>query len=98
MDQGVAVLGRVGVWTHYLDLLPAPAAGEVVAELDDLGYGAVWIPDTVTRDPLVAATLWLQASERIAVGTGIASIWGRDAQSMAAAHRTISEAFPGRFV
>lgn len=97
-DRGPAGLGRVGIWTHYLDILPAPAAREAVRELEELGYGALWIPDTVTRDPLVASGLWLSAGERIAVATGIASIWGRDAQSMASAHRTLSEAYPGRFL
>jgi probable F420-dependent oxidoreductase len=91
-------LGRVGIWTHYLDLLRAGEAQDAVAELDDLGYAAVWIPETVTRDPLVASALFLGASERIVVGTGIASIWGRDAQAMAASHRTLSEAYPGRFI
>jgi len=32
---------------------------EVAAELEELGYGAIWIPDAVGRDPLVHATLLL---------------------------------------
>jgi probable F420-dependent oxidoreductase len=91
-------LGAVGIWTHYLDMLGADQATEAVAELESLGYGSVWIPETVTRDPLIAATLFLAGTQSIVLGTGIANIWGRDAQAMASGHRTISEAFPGRFI
>jgi probable F420-dependent oxidoreductase len=91
-------LGRVGVWTFSLDLQPAARAREVAAELEELGYAAIWVPDAVGRDPLVHATLLLGGTGRIAVGTGIAQIWGRDPLSMNAGWKTVSEAFPGRFV
>jgi probable F420-dependent oxidoreductase len=91
-------LGRVGIWTFQLDLQPTAAAGEAVAELAQLGYGAVWLPEAVGRDPFVHASLLLGASQRIVVGTGIASIYGRDAMTMNAGWRTISEAFPDRFL
>ena len=39
--------GRIGVWTGLLDSLPAARAVETVAELESMGYGAVWIPETV---------------------------------------------------
>jgi len=91
-------LGPVGLWTFYLDLLPVPAAQEVLAELDELGYGAVWIPEAMGRDPMVHATLLLRASAGIVVATGIASIWNRSALAMAAAQRTLTSAFPDRFL
>ena len=46
-------LGRVGLWTFHLDLLPASAAREAVAELEELGYSAVWLPEAVGREPFV---------------------------------------------
>lgn len=91
-------LGRVGIWTFALDLQPAARARELAAEIEALGYGAIWVPDAVGRDPLVHAVLLLSGTERVAVGTGIAQIWGRDPMSMNAGWRTVSEAFPGRFV
>jgi probable F420-dependent oxidoreductase len=91
-------LGRVGIWTFVLDLQPAARARELAAELEDLGYGAIWVPDAVGRDPLVHAALLLTGTQRIAVGTGIAQIWGRDPMSMNAGWKTLSEASPGRFV
>jgi probable F420-dependent oxidoreductase len=91
-------LGRVGIWTFALDLQPVARAREVAAELEELGYGAIWIPDAVGRDPLVHAALLLGGTNRIAVGTGIAQIYGRDPMTMTGGWKTISEAFPGRFV
>lgn len=91
-------LGRVGIWTATLDPLPAGAARQRAAELDELGYGALWLPDTVGRDPLVAATLLLDATDRMPVATGIASIYGRDPLAMRAGWESVSEAFPGRFL
>jgi probable F420-dependent oxidoreductase len=91
-------LGRVGIWTFALDLQPVARAREVAAELEELGYGAIWIPDAVGRDPLVHAALLLGGTNRIAVGTGIAQIYGRDPMTMTGGWKTITEAFPGRFV
>jgi probable F420-dependent oxidoreductase len=91
-------LGRVGLWTFQLDLQPASAARETVAELEELGYPAVWLPEAVGREPFVNSALLLGATERMVVATGIASVWARDAMSMAAGHLTLNEAFGGRFL
>ncbi|MBV8982531.1 MAG: TIGR03620 family F420-dependent LLM class oxidoreductase [Acidimicrobiia bacterium] len=91
-------LSPVGVWTFHLDLLPVAGAQEMVAEIEDLGYGAVWIPEAMGRDPMAHAPLLLSGGKRIVVATGIANIWNRSPVAMAAAHRTITSAFPDRFL
>jgi len=91
-------LGPVGLWTFHLDLQPVPRAQELVAELEALGYGAIWIPEAMGRDPLVHAALLLEGSQRIVVATGIANIWNRTAMAMSAAHRTLTSTFPERFL
>jgi probable F420-dependent oxidoreductase len=91
-------LGRVGLWTFQLDLQPSAAAQETAAEIEALGYGTLWIPDAVGRDPFVNSTLLLSATERIVVATGIASVWGRDAMTMRSGQLTLAEAFPDRFL
>jgi len=91
-------LGRVGLWTFQLDLQPAAAAREAAAELDELGYGALWLPEAVGREPFVNSTLLLSSTQRIVVATGIASIWARDAMTMVAGQMALAEAFPGRFL
>jgi probable F420-dependent oxidoreductase len=91
-------LGRVGIWTFQLDLQPAPKAQEYAAQLEELGYAAIWVPEVAARDALINSTLLLGATRKMVIGTGIANIWGRDAVSMSLAHKTISEAYPGRFL
>jgi probable F420-dependent oxidoreductase len=91
-------LGRVGIWTFQLDLQPSAAAKDAASELEALGYGAIWIPEAAGRDPFVHATLLLGATTRMVVATGIATIYARDAMNMNAGWRTVSEAFPDRFL
>jgi probable F420-dependent oxidoreductase len=91
-------LGRVGIWTFQLDLQPSSAAREAANELEALGYGAIWVPEAAGRDPFAHATLLLGATTRMVLATGIATIYARDAMSMNAAWRTVSEAFPDRFL
>jgi len=90
------VLGRVGIWTSTLDALEVPAARDAVGELDEQGWGSLWFGEAYGREAFSAAALCLAASSRIVVGTGIASIYARDA--MARASRTLAAAFPDRFV
>jgi len=91
-------LGRVGIWTHHLDTQPVRRSLELAAELEALGYGAIWLPEAMGRDPMVHATLLLDGTERIVLATGIASIWNRTPLAMAAAHRTLTSAFADRFL
>ncbi len=91
-------LGRVGLWTYHLDLLPAPAARDAVQELEALGYPTVWVPEAVNREPFVNSALLLGATSSLVVATGIASVWARDAMTMAAGQLTLCEAFEGRFL
>ena len=91
-------LGPVGIWTGVLDQVPSARAAEFAAEIEELGYGAIWIPEAVGRDPFVMATLLLAGSSSIPVATGIANIYARDAMTMANAQRTVAEAFEGRFL
>jgi probable F420-dependent oxidoreductase len=91
-------LGRIGLWTFQLDLQPMARAQEVVAELEELGYGAVWVPEAVGREPLVNSALLLSRSQRIVVATGIASLHARTAMTMQAGWKTLTEAFPERFL
>ena len=91
-------LGRVGIWTGMLDQAPSSRAVELASELEDLGYGAIWFPEAVGRDPFVIATLLLRGTSSIRVATGIANIYARDPMTTANAQRTIEEAFPDRFL
>jgi probable F420-dependent oxidoreductase len=91
-------LGRVGIWTAALDQQPAARAQEAAAELEALGYGALWFPEAMGREAFTNAAVLLAGTTRIAVATGIANIWVRDATAMAAAQKTLAEAYPDRFL
>jgi probable F420-dependent oxidoreductase len=94
-----ARLGRVGVWTSLLSDLSMRRAGDVVREIERLGFGVVWMPESpVSKEILSHSALLLGATERLIVAPGIANIWARDAVAMANGARTLGEAFPGRFV
>lgn len=71
---------------------------DLAAELESLGYGALWFPEANSRDVFVNIGLVLAATETLMGGTAIANIWARDALAMEAAARTLTEAFPERFV
>lgn len=91
-------IGRVGIWQGVFDGQPAGAVREAVAELDELGWPCLWIPETVSRDPFVSAAVMLEATENLRIATGIASIWARDAMTTANASKTLNEAYDGRFL
>jgi len=91
-------IGRVGIWTFALDLQPAARAQEAAAEIEALGYGAIWIPEALGREAFTNSAVLLAGTRRIVVATGIANMWARDAMAMAAAQKTLAEAYPDRFL
>lgn len=91
-------LSKYGLWTVALDLQPAPAAREAAAEIESLGWGAIWIPEAANREAMANSMLLLGATEKIVVGTGIANLYARDAMSMSAGSKTITAAYPDRFI
>ena len=90
--------GRVGLWTAALEGLAAEAAREQVAAFDEQGWDALWFGEAYGREAFTAAALYLGASRRMAVATGIASIYGRDAVAASGAGRLLAQLHPGRFV
>src|SRR5262245_64099476 len=91
-------LGPVGIWTSQFDFQPAARARKGAAELEKLGFGAIWFPESVGRESLTHAGLLLGATKKIVIATGIANIYGRDPVTTAAAQKTLVEAYPGRFL
>ncbi|QTD98764.1 LLM class F420-dependent oxidoreductase [Streptomyces cyanogenus] len=89
--------GRYGVWSVELRSDDPARRGELdeaAAELEELGYGALWLGGNSTADhaaPLIGAT------RRIVVGTSIQSVWQQDAATTAAAFAEVETAHPGRF-
>jgi len=96
-DVGVN-LGRVGVWVGGYGPT-ASADRELASEIESLGYSAFWFGEALGgKEAFTRATMLLAATSKLVIGTGIASLWGRDPINTASAIRTIGEAFPGRFI
>ncbi|WP_327674187.1 MULTISPECIES: LLM class F420-dependent oxidoreductase [unclassified Streptomyces] len=90
-------VGRYGIWNVGLrseDPALRPEIADAAAELEELGYGAVWLGGNSA--PANALPL-LDATSRLTVGTSIQSIWQHDARAAAAAFAEVEEAHPGRF-
>jgi probable F420-dependent oxidoreductase len=90
-------LGRVGIW-HFLDIFPTPVAQATAREIEELGFRALWIPEALGREAFTHSGLLLAGTQRLVVATGIANVWARDAMAMAAAQKTLAEAYPHRFL
>ncbi|MFC5752930.1 TIGR03620 family F420-dependent LLM class oxidoreductase [Actinomadura rugatobispora] len=89
--------GGVGLWGGFLDRLPVAEAVAAVRDVEHAGIGTVWLQEYSGVDPFVRAALYLQATDRLTVALGVATIHARDPEAMVAAASTLHEAFPGRF-
>lgn len=85
-------LSGVGVWSPYLRYGDRAEAADAAAELDQLGFRALWIPDA--GGPVFdAAGDLLAATNRIVLATGVLNLWlhapadvARSAAALAATH------------
>ncbi|HET6875977.1 MAG TPA: LLM class F420-dependent oxidoreductase [Jatrophihabitans sp.] len=84
--------GTLGIWAHAEKLSP-----ELARQLEQLGYGAVWIGGSPSGDLAIVDEL-LDATEQLVVATGIVNIWKDPARTVAASHHRITRRFPRRFV
>ena len=92
-------IGRVGVWQAGFISEPAAATAAAAAEIEELGYEALWFPEAlIGKECFATAGFLLASTERIPVATGIANVWARDALTTACGANTLEEAYPGRFV
>jgi probable F420-dependent oxidoreductase len=85
-------LGKIGIWRHATGLTP-----ELAGEVEALGYGAIWIGSSPDGDLRLAEQL-LDATDHIAVATGIVNVWKDDAATVGASYHRIAARHPGRFL
>jgi alkanesulfonate monooxygenase SsuD/methylene tetrahydromethanopterin reductase-like flavin-dependent oxidoreductase (luciferase family) len=90
-------VGKLGVW-YFFDGLPAPAAAEAAKRIEALGYGTLWIPETVGRHPLVHASWLLANTGTLNIATGIANIYHREPGVTLAGQNALNEQSGGRFL
>ena len=91
-------LARVGIWSRELRFGEAGDMREGAAELEELGFGALWIPGGYDGPLLEICADELGATRQIAVATGILNVFGHDPVDVARGHAAIDAAHPGRFL
>jgi probable F420-dependent oxidoreductase len=85
-------LGRYGIWRGWPGL-----DAELAAEVEALGYGAIWIGGSPRGDLKLAESL-LAATERIVVATGIVNMWTTPASEVGPSYHRLAEKYPDRFL
>jgi probable F420-dependent oxidoreductase len=94
MTEGVSLkpgLGRYGVWT-----VGAPTPEEA-AQIEELGYGAVWVGGSPAADLAFVEPI-LDATETMQVATGIINVWVSPAEEVAESYHRIEDRYPSRFL
>src|SRR5215469_12935308 len=91
------VLGPLGIW------MPPPARIGIdpesyAREIEAAGFTSVWYPGVNSPADLAALEPALAATERLVLGTGIASVWTWQAADLGAAASRLERQYPGRFV
>ena len=77
-------LGKLGVW-YFFDGISTDQATAAAQRIEALGYGTLWLPETVGKDPLTAASWFLANTKTLNLATGIVNIYNREPGVMLAA-------------
>jgi len=97
MTQWRERIGRLGVWAPT-DMLSVGDAVALARLLEELGYGTLWVPETMGRDPFVHLAHLGAHTHGLHLATGIASIHHRHPGAMVQAANALAEQTGGRFV
>jgi probable F420-dependent oxidoreductase len=94
----VESLGRLGIWSRELRFGEAADMRAGAAELEQLGFGTLWIPGGFDGPLLEICADQLGATSSVAIATGILNVFGHDPAGVAREQAGIDERFPGRFL
>lgn len=76
-------IGRIGVWSMELRFGDPGEIAEAAAELDELGYGAIWFPGGIGGDVTGDFDRLLAATRRATIATGIINVWKHEPDEVA---------------
>ncbi len=76
-------LGRVGIWSLELRFADPAFGVEAAVEIEELGYGALWIPGAIDGGVLADVDRLMSATKRLAIATGIINIWKQQPEDVA---------------
>jgi probable F420-dependent oxidoreductase len=87
-------LGGIGIWETAMRYGDPAAAGDHAAEVEELGYSAVWIPDA-GGDLFGALDSLLASTSSITVASGVLNLWMQDpTRSAAGFHELVAKYGP----
>lgn len=90
-------LTGTGIWSSQLRYGEAAEAGAMAAELEELGYRALWLPD-VGGDLFGALGNVLGATGTVTVATGILNVWMHTPEETARHHAALTAEHGDRFL
>src|ERR1700759_5368090 len=90
-------LTGVGIWSSQLRYGNAAESAEAAAELDELGFRALWIPD-VGGQVFDAVGNLLAATKQTTIATGILNLWMHTPDDVAANFATLTAEHGDRFL
>lgn len=93
-------IGPVGAFlpVSFTEAPSVHAQRDAVERFERAGYPCTWTNEVFGKDALVQLSLLLGATRRMTFGTGVANVWVREPQTLAAAAAQLAQAHPGRFV
>lgn len=90
-------IAGVGIWSAPLRYGDQGEAADAAAELEELGFGALWIPD-VGGPVFDAVRNLLSATRRAVIATGILNLWMHSPAEVAASYAALTAAHGDRFL
>ena len=90
-------LGRLGVW-YPTDRLDAAQLASLARDVESLGYGTFWYPESRGYESFALAAHLLASTTRLNVGSSIANIYARDAFTAQRGMATLNALNGGRFI
>ncbi|MGV0717126.1 LLM class F420-dependent oxidoreductase [Mycolicibacterium sp. XJ662] len=90
-------LAGVGIWSSQLRYGDQGEAAEAAAELEDLGFSALWIPD-VGGPVLDTVDHLLSSTKDVVIATGILNLWMHEPAEVAARYASSAAKHGERFL
>jgi len=94
--MGIPDLGKVGIWSTALRFGDNAAIDRAAAEVDEMGFGAIWIPGGIDDAVLNDIGRLLGATKRTVLATGIINLWKQEPEDVAAWFNALSDDHKGR--
>lgn len=90
-------LAGVGIWSSQLRYGDRGEAADAAAELEDLGFTALWIPD-VGGPVLDSVDHLLSSTKQVVIATGILNLWMHEPADVAARYASLTAQHGERFL